>query len=88
MFNIWMVDFPLPAVEETCYYNSTSDLVVHNITWYLKATQGGVTFRSSDIKNLLWYISGGCNYSNGTSVETVIINCIILNVYVVIYVHM
>ena len=78
MFDIWMIDFPLPAVEETCYYNSTSDLVIHNITWYLKAPQAG-----SDISNRLWwYISGGCNYSNGTAVQTVIINWVVLNVYV------
>ena len=66
-----MVDFSVPVVEETCYYNSTSDLVTHNISWHMEATKSGVTYRIDDIDDWLWYISGGCNYSNGTSVGKV-----------------
>ena len=72
MCHFYIIDFSVPVVEETCHYNSTSDLVTHNISWYMKGTQSGVTYRINDIGNWLWYISGGCNYSNGTSIGKVV----------------
>ena len=68
-----MVDFAVPTVEEVCSENSTSGLVTHNISWHLMGgINDGFTYRiNNDWYH--WFISGGCNYSNGTSVHKVII---------------
>ena len=51
-------------------YDNVSDLMTHNISWYVESISEGINYRfSSDY----YSIAGGCRYPNGTAADMVMI---------------
>ena len=56
----------------TCVYDNSSDLVTHNISWYVPSVFEGFSnkFHSDEYK-----VIGGCTYPNGTIAGMVKTDC-------------
>lgn len=55
---------PPPVVIETCEYDNISDLVTHNVSWYVESLVEGIPYKF----HIGWLnVYGGCTYPNGTT---------------------